>query len=83
MGKGFGALGVHIKNVITYSISPYEQRVFAGFFSSGFPNLVRRVTEELPYWLPGLSTAALVYYFGTKAYEKNLRKNPKDYENDT
>lgn len=80
--KLFGALGVHVKHIITYSLSPFEQRVFAGVITRGVPNIIRRFSEEIVYILPGLSTAAVVYYFGNKDFERRKRKNPADYEND-
>ena len=81
MGRIMGSLGVRIRHIITYTISPYEQRVFPGFFSEGLPNLLRR-SKEVVYAVPGLGMFVLTYYFATKSYEKSLRKNPKDYEND-
>ena len=81
MGKQFGNL-IRAKNIITYTLSPYEQRLFPGFFSRGIPNTIRRFSEEAPYMFPGLFTAYLIYYFGTKNYEKRLRKNPADYEHE-
>ncbi len=81
MGKGFGNLGVRIRHAVTYSISPYEQRAFAGLISEGIPNVMRRSKSAL-FFVPGLGSALLLYYYGTKAYEHSLRKNPKDYEND-
>ncbi|KER31885.1 hypothetical protein T265_01971 [Opisthorchis viverrini] len=35
------------RGVITYSLSPYEQNAFAGFFKHGFPNLMRRFREKV------------------------------------
>ena len=82
MGKIFGAMGIHAKNIITYSLSPFEQRAFGGMFSKGIPNIIRRFSEEIFFILPGMTTAALVYHFGTKDFESRKRKNPADYEND-
>ena len=80
--KAFGNLGVHVKNIITYSLSPYEQSVFGGIFRKGIPNIIRRFNEEIFFILPGLTTAALVYHFGTKDFHRRQRKNPADYENE-
>lgn len=77
-----GNLGIRVKHIITYSLSPYEQKAFAGVISKGVPNIIRRATEEIPFMLPGLGTAWLVYYFGTKDFHRRQRKNPADYEND-
>ncbi len=78
----FGALGVRVKHIITYSISPFEQRAFAGFITKGIPNVIRRFSEEAFYVLPGITSAALVYHFGTKDFERRMRKNPADFENE-
>ena len=80
--KAFGNLGVHVKHIISYSLSPYEQRTFGGIISRGVPNIIRRFTEEIFFILPGLTTAALVYHYGTKDFHRRQRKNPADYEND-
>ena len=77
--KAFGALGVHVKNIITYSLSPFEQKVFTGIVTRGVPNIIRRFSEEIFYILPGVGTAAVVYYYGTKDFERRKRKNPADY----
>ena len=47
MGKGFGNLGVHIKRVAYYRLSPYELRPFAGYFSKGIPNWWRKFQENI------------------------------------
>ena len=82
MGKAFGTLGVHIKHIVTYSLSPFEQRAFGGILRHGIPNVIRRFFDEVFYILPGLTTAGLVYHYGTKDFHRRNRKNPADYEND-
>ena len=82
MGKVAGYLGVHVKNIITYSLSPFEHRVFAGVIRKGLPNIIRRFNEEIFFILPGMTVAALVYHFGTKDFQRRMRKNPADYENE-
>ena len=69
------------KNVITYSLSPFEQRAFAGFTSS-LSNWVRRVKWQLPYQLPAFITGILIYNWAMKDFKERNRKNPKDFEND-
>lgn len=46
MGKKFGELA-KIRGVIHYRLSPYEQNIFAGFFSKGIPNLARRIRSQM------------------------------------
>jgi hypothetical protein len=53
MGKGFGNLA-YVRNQITFSLSPFEQRPFAKFIKDGFPNSIRRFVEEAPYVIPPL-----------------------------
>lgn len=81
MGRQFGNL-IRARNIITYYLSPNEQRLFVGFFSRGIPNWIRRFSEEVPYIMPGMVAAYMVYYFGTKNFKTRNRKNPADYENE-
>ena len=46
MGKGFGNLA-HIRGLIKYTLSPYEQRAFAGAISVGVPNMFRRFRSKV------------------------------------
>lgn len=47
MGMHFGDLGVKVRGIITYSISPHEQRAFAGTISRGIPNMGRRFFSQV------------------------------------
>lgn len=80
MGRKFGML-THAKNIITYSLSPFEQRAFAGM-TKGMANMVRRVKSQLPYQLPAFITGILIYTWAMDDFHKRNRKNPKDFEND-
>jgi ubiquinol-cytochrome c reductase subunit 8 len=82
MGKGFGNLGVRVRHIITFSLSPYEQRAFAGMFSKSPGNLLRRISDNVIFVAPGFICAGLIYYFGTKDHDRRLKKNPEDYIND-
>lgn len=46
MGRHFGDLA-KIRHVITYSISPFEQRAFPNYFSKGIPNVWRRFKSSV------------------------------------
>uniref|UniRef100_T2MJ33 Cytochrome b-c1 complex subunit 8 n=1 Tax=Hydra vulgaris TaxID=6087 RepID=T2MJ33_HYDVU len=81
MGFKFGEL-VKFKNVIEYSISPFEQRAFAGFLSKGFPNLYRRFMSQVFYVAPPFLGLAFIINWANKKNAQLSRKNPKDYEND-
>lgn len=45
MGRHFGDLA-KVRHVITYSLSPFEQRAFPNYFSKGLPNVWRRFTAS-------------------------------------
>ena len=79
MGKVFGNLGVRVRHIITYSLSPYEQRVFSGMFSKGPGNVLRRCFDNVIFVAPAFITAGLIYYFGKRDHDRRLRKNPADY----
>ncbi len=70
------------KNIITYSLSPFEQKAFGGILRQGIPNVIRRFFDEVFFVMPGLTAAGLVYYYGTKDFERRQRKNLADYENE-
>ena len=72
MGKGFGNL-TYVRNQITFSISPFEQKPFAKAAKNGFPNSVRRVCEEAPYILPPL-LAAYALFSWTKGESARLHR---------
>ena len=48
MGKHFGEL-MRLRGIITFKLSPHEQKAFAGAISQGFPNFIRRIASEAPY----------------------------------
>ncbi|RMX52739.1 hypothetical protein pdam_00019290 [Pocillopora damicornis] len=80
MGRKFGML-TNAKNIITYSLSPFEQRAFAGI-AKGMANMARRVKLQLPYQLPAVITGILIYTWANDDFHKRNRKNLKDFEND-
>lgn len=51
MGKGFGQL-YKMQGIITYVLSPFEQRAYAGAIKNGLPNIVRRTRESIFYFAP-------------------------------
>ena len=82
MGKSFGNLGVRVRHIVTYGISPYEQKIFRGFFSTQPANLVRRFFDQVKFVAPGLLIPFLVCYYAEKEHDRRIRKNPADYIND-
>ncbi|ELU00170.1 hypothetical protein CAPTEDRAFT_151328 [Capitella teleta] len=82
MGLHFGNLGIRVRGVVSFAISPYEQRAMAGFLSRGFPNLIRRFNGQAFIIGPPLIASYLYYdYINTKAEEMS-RKNPADFAAD-
>ena len=82
MGGQFGNL-IKYKNVISYSLSPFEQRAFAGFFSKGVGNLYRRFMGQVFYVLRPFVMGAMII---NAAEKKNLRlstKNPEHFAHES
>ena len=48
MGKHFGEL-MKLRGIITFKLSPHEQRAFAGAIKDGVPNTIRRIATEFPF----------------------------------
>lgn len=46
MGLHFGEL-FKMRGIVTYRLSPFEQKAFAGLLSKGFPNVIRRFRESV------------------------------------
>ncbi|XP_054999320.1 cytochrome b-c1 complex subunit 8 isoform X2 [Sorex araneus] len=82
MGREFGHLA-RMRHVISYSLSPFEQRAFPHYFSKGIPNVLRRTQASILRVVPPFIGFYLVYTWGTQEFEKSKRKNPADYENDS
>ncbi|CAK1551748.1 unnamed protein product [Leptosia nina] len=81
MGKHFGELA-KIRGLISYRISPYEQRAFAGAISNGLPNIFRRFRECVFRVAPPFIIGYLVYNGVETEHRRLSRKNPADFEND-
>ncbi|NWI70751.1 QCR8 protein, partial [Todus mexicanus] len=81
MGLHFGNLA-RVRHVITYSLSPFEQRAIPNAFSHGVPNVWRRFSSQVFKVVPPLLSGYLLYSWGTQEFERLKRKNPADYEND-
>ncbi|NXP28581.1 QCR8 protein, partial [Scytalopus superciliaris] len=81
MGKHFGNLA-RVRHVVTYSLSPFEQRAIPHVFSHGVPNVMRRFSSQVFKVVPPFVVGYLIYSWGTQEFERLKRKNPADYEND-
>lgn len=80
-GPHFGNL-VKLRGIITYRLSPYEQRAFAGLLKYGPANVIRRTKNQIFYILPPFILGYLIYDYGKKEFERLQRKNPADYADD-
>ncbi|KAJ8950859.1 hypothetical protein NQ318_011155 [Aromia moschata] len=81
MGHGFGQL-YKLRGIITYRLSPFEQKAFAGIISHGVPNTIRRISESFLYVVPPLALGYIIYDQVEKEHHRLMLKNPADYEND-
>ncbi|XP_007889645.1 cytochrome b-c1 complex subunit 8 [Callorhinchus milii] len=81
MGRQFGNL-IRMRHIITYTISPFEQRAFANYFSKGIPNVWRRFRAQVFKVAPPFVLTYLVYTWANQENERLKRKNPADFAND-
>ncbi|XP_017058884.1 cytochrome b-c1 complex subunit 8 [Drosophila ficusphila] len=80
-GQHFGNLA-KVHGIVTYKLSPFEQRAFAGAISNGLPNMVRRFRSNVFIVAPPFILGYLIYDLTERKHTALLRKNPADYEND-
>ncbi|KAG9490738.1 cytochrome b-c1 complex subunit 8 [Eleutherodactylus coqui] len=80
-GLHFGNLA-KVRHIITFTLSPFEQRAFANFFSKGIPNVWRRFSSNAFTVCPPFIVAYLVYSWGTRENLRLKRKDPSKYAND-
>ena len=73
MAKGFGNL-TYVRNQITFTLSPFEQKPFAKFAKNGIPNGIRRICEETPFILPPLLAAYGIYSWTISESDRLHRK---------
>nr|XP_033782745.1 cytochrome b-c1 complex subunit 8 [Geotrypetes seraphini]XP_033782746.1 cytochrome b-c1 complex subunit 8 [Geotrypetes seraphini]XP_033782747.1 cytochrome b-c1 complex subunit 8 [Geotrypetes seraphini]XP_033782748.1 cytochrome b-c1 complex subunit 8 [Geotrypetes seraphini] len=81
MGHHFGDL-IKVRHIITYSLSPFEQKAFPNYFTKGIPNLWRRFRGQVFRVGPPFLLMYLVYSWGTQEHARTKRKDPSLYEND-
>ncbi|BET01530.1 UcrQ family [Nesidiocoris tenuis] len=78
---GFGGLGVYIRGLVTYRLSPFEQKAFAGA-SNFLPKTMRRLSNSAIFIVPPFIMTYLVISQTEKKFQQMCRKNPEDYVND-
>ena len=82
MGKIAGQILTGVRHQIVYNKSPYELRPFAGFFSEGAGNLVRRFFDQVFYVAPAFTFFGGLIWWMDKRHGELKRKNPKDFEDE-
>ena len=80
-GQVWGKMA-RVRHIITYSLSPFEQRSMAGVITKGVPNVIRRFSENIPYIAPSLICVIWIYKWSNKKFIELNRKNPADFAND-
>ncbi|KAG8261498.1 cytochrome b-c1 complex subunit 8 [Homalodisca vitripennis] len=81
LAKHFGDLAT-VRGILTYKLSPFEQRAFAGAISHGIPNTIRRIRSKIFIVTPPFILAYLIYTQNEKEHQRTMRKNPDDFKND-
>lgn len=81
LAQHFGTL-TKARGLVVHTLSPFEQRAFAGAISKGIPNLFRRMREEVFYVVPPFILGYAAYNYVESLHTSYTRKNPKDFEND-
>merc|ERR1711874_617424 len=81
LGKGFGQLGVTIRGTTKYHLSPFEQKAFAGFFTTGVPNTLWRMRKSLPNLIP-FAIAYLIFDSVEKEHDRLIRKQPGEFDHE-
>ncbi|XP_001366246.1 cytochrome b-c1 complex subunit 8 [Monodelphis domestica] len=81
MGREFGNL-IRIRHIISYSLSPFEQRAFPNYFSKGIPNMIRRVQDSILRVAPPFIGFYLLYTWGNQEFENSKKKKPDAFEED-
>nr|ABD98779.1 putative ubiquinol-cytochrome c reductase complex ubiquinone-binding protein QP-C [Graphocephala atropunctata] len=81
LAKHFGDLAT-VRGILTYKLSPFEQRAFAGAISHGLPNIFRRIRSKIFIVAPPFIVGYLVYTENEKEHQRLMRKNPDDFKDD-
>ena len=81
MGRSFGNLK-KINRMVYFTISPFEQRAFAGVITKGIPKMMSRFAGQAFKVLPGFVLLYLTYDWANAKNNRNLRKKPGQYDND-
>merc|ERR1712055_25541 len=81
-GQHFGAGLAKVNGIVKYTLSPFEQRAFAGAISQGVPNMFRRFRSQVLIVTPPFIIGYMVYDAIESKHHAMTKKNPADFEND-
>ncbi|ORY28056.1 cytochrome b-c1 complex subunit 8 [Naematelia encephala] len=66
--------GAKQKGIVTYTLSPYQQRAFKGVITGWILNGSTRLLAQVPYWIVPFGIAYSTYLWGKSTYEYNNSK---------
>eukprot|EP00126_Sphaerothecum_destruens_P013419 Sdes_comp22967_c0_seq1m21318 len=70
------------RGLVTYTLSPFETRSFAGFFSKAPYNALRRISTSFWDVFPGFICIYSVYAWAEAEHERLSRKQPGQFDNE-
>jgi len=74
MGRTLGKLPIRVSGIISYGLSPYEQKAFSQMGSKHIPNLFKRFAGKALFVIPAFVALKMVVDWGnaqnTFAYRK-------------
>ncbi|XP_067948963.1 cytochrome b-c1 complex subunit 8-like [Watersipora subatra] len=82
MGRIWGKIG-YVRWKTSYTLSPYEQKVFHGVISKGINRTAGRVYSQFFKVLPPFIAAYMVISWCEQENARVSRKNPADFANDS
>jgi len=72
----------YLRGIVVHHISPFEQRTFAGYFSKGIPNTIRRIRSQVFKIGIPVIIGLMIYNWAEKEHTRLIRKDPKVYEDE-
>ena len=74
---------IYSKNVVQYTLSPFEQKAFANVLVNGPVNIWRRMRAKALISLPPLYMCYWLVNHTKTEHARISRKNPAEFENET
>merc|ERR1712024_239824 len=82
MGMKFGQMST-IRGVTKYQISPFEQKVFGGFFVKSTVNVLWLMRRNIFYFGPPLVITYYTYIWVEGEHDRLQRKQPGEFDHET